>query len=386
MTSPAAGAHPEGTRGTRALAGFASALALATSQAEAVDALARSVVEATAARACAVLALEHPALAGEEVPSVRTVGTANLPEDWARRVEGLWRDGAALPPRQALATGRIAMAQEPPEAIRAYAEEAGVQAIASVPMRFQGRIVGLLNCIYPGPAEIDEAELAFLETVAPLAAVVVENTRLLEQVREQVRAQERQHLARELHDSVTQAFYGIGLGARTALKLLEQEPDRAVEPLQYVLALAESGLAEMRALLFELRPEDLQRNGLVAALRSRARALSAHHLLEVDLHLPEEPDLPADVRHGLFRIASEAAQNVVKHAAASRVGFSLQVAGDEAVLEIEDDGQGFSHVEGEPGHLGLASMRERAEALGGTLQVASSLGAGTRVRARIPLR
>lgn len=377
---------PEGASGTRALAGFASALALATSQAEALDALARGVVEATAARACAVLALGPPARPGEDSPSLRTVGTANLPEDWSHRVETLWRSGADLPPRQALATGRVAVAMEPPEEIRAYAEEAGVQAIASVPMRFQGRIVGLLNCIYPGPAVLDEAELAFLETVAPLAAVVVENARLLEQVREQVRAQERQHLARELHDSVTQAFYGIGLGARTALKLLEQDPEQAAEPLQYVLALAESGLAEMRALLFELRPEDLERDGLVAALRSRAQALSAHHLLEVDLDLPEEPELPSAVRHALFRIASEASQNVVKHAGATRVRFQVRVGDDEVRLEIEDDGQGFSGAEGEPGHLGLASMRERAEELGGSLQVDSQPGAGTRVLARLPRR
>jgi signal transduction histidine kinase len=347
---------------------------------EALQVLARSVVETTAAKACAVVALERPTPAGQGVPSIRTLGTANLPEDWSHRVEALWGTGEPLPPRQALATGRTVVG-EPPESMREFTEALGADALTCVPMRSKGLVVGLLSCLYRNLQDLDQAELAFLETVAPLAAVVVDNARLYQEVREQVSLQERQHLARELHDSVSQALYGIGLGARTARTLLEQDPARAASALDYVLALAESGLAEMRALLFELRPESLERGGLVAALEARARAAGS---LVVELDLPAEPDLSLEARHGLLRIASEAIHNVVKHARASRLGLSLKLEAGCAALEVCDDGQGFAVGQEAPGHMGLSTMRERAEALGGTLRVESRPGQGTRVVARVP--
>src|SRR5213078_3825441 len=131
--------------------------------------------------------------------------------------------------------------------------------------------------------------------------------------------EERQRLARELHDSVSQALFGISLGARTARALLAQDPARAAEPIDYVQSLAEAGLAEMRALIFELRPESLESEGLVAAISKQAAALRARHQIEVRADLGAEPALPLERKEALYRIAQEATHNTVKHARAGAI-------------------------------------------------------------------
>jgi PAS domain S-box-containing protein len=196
-------------------------------------------------------------------------------------------------------------------------------------------------------------------------------------------AGERRRLARELHDAVVQALYGIVLGARAARGLLDRAPGQAAEPLEYVLSLAEAGLAETRTLIFDLRPESLETEGLVAALTKQAAPLSARHGLEVHTDLCDEPALPLDIKEALYRIAQEAMHNTVKHAQARRVDLRLADQAGTIVLEVCDDGKGFNPAGSFPGHLGLRSMSERATHLGGTLQIESAPGRGTCVRAEI---
>ena len=136
--------------------------------------------------------------------------------------------------------------------------------------------------------------------------------------------EERQKLARELHDSVSQALYGIALGARTAQTQLERDPTKLAEPLDYILSLSEAGLSEMRALIFELRPESLQNEGLIAALTKQTDAIRARHKLDVVTHFDSEPHVSLDAKEALYRIAQEAMQNIVKHAHASRVELTLR--------------------------------------------------------------
>ncbi|MCI0396762.1 MAG: sensor histidine kinase [Chloroflexi bacterium] len=220
----------------------------------------------------------------------------------------------------------------------------------------------------------------------PLAnqvAIAIENARLYEQAQQLAALQERQKLARELHDSVSQALYGIARGARTARVQLDRDPSRAAEPLDYVLSLAEAGLAEMRALIFELRPESLAAEGLVAALEKQAASLRARHHLKVQTTFGPEPETTLEVKQTLYRIAQEATHNIVKHARAGRVTLRLQQSGEEIILEIGDDGVGFDTGGAFPGHLGLRSMRERAERCGGALVVDSAPGQGTRVHVRV---
>ncbi|BCL81027.1 sensor histidine kinase [Ktedonobacteria bacterium brp13] len=203
------------------------------------------------------------------------------------------------------------------------------------------------------------------------------------QARELATLQERHRIARELHDSVSQSLYGISLGAHTAQEALESEPEQAMVSIEYVIALAEAGLTEMRALIFELRPESLATEGLVAALAKQVAVLRTRYKLTVETELNEEPELPLEMKEALYRIAYEALYNVVKHAHASIVVIRFRQQADEISLEVRDNGKGFDPAGSFPGHLGLSSMRERATKIGGTFAVESSPGAGTSICVRI---
>jgi signal transduction histidine kinase len=202
---------------------------------------------------------------------------------------------------------------------------------------------------------------------------------------EQAVQEERQRLARELHDSVSQALYSIALATKTAQALLAQDPTRVHEPLQFATAQAEQGLAEMRALIFALVPEALETEGLVAALEKHVVAVRARHGLTLTATLGTEPEAPLAVKEALYRIVQEALHNTVKHAQARTVAVRLETSAEALLLEVCDDGVGFATAERYPGHLGQHTMRDRAVRLGGTLEVVSAPGAGTRVRAQIPI-
>ncbi len=210
--------------------------------------------------------------------------------------------------------------------------------------------------------------------------------RLYEQAQELAALQERQRLARELHDSVSQALYGMSLGAHTVKESLESnDREQALASIEYVIALAEAGLAEMRALIFELRPESLETEGLVAALTRQAAALRARYKLAVEQELDEEPDLSLEKKQALYRIAQEALHNIVKHAHASAIVLRLVRQENEIILEVRDNGKGFDPTSSFPGHLGIRSMRERATKIGGTLTIESVPGRETCIGVRVPL-
>ncbi|MCE7987555.1 MAG: PAS domain S-box protein [Caldilinea sp. CFX5] len=260
----------------------------------------------------------------------------------------------------------------------------GIRCWMRVPLIVKEHAVGVLTLQHAEPAYFTahHAELAL--AFADQAAVAIENARLYGQAQQFAAGQERQRLARELHDSVSQALYGIALGARTARTLLDRDPQKVAEPLDYVLQLAEAGLAEMRALIFELRPESLALEGLVAALEKQAASLRVRHQIAVQTHLMPEPEVALDLKEVFYRIAQEALHNIVKHARASHVTVTLSQADNALVLAVADNGQGFDPSGEFPGHLGLKSMRERAIQLGGTLTITSAPGQGTRVDLQIP--
>ncbi|HET8842706.1 MAG TPA: sensor histidine kinase, partial [Ktedonobacteraceae bacterium] len=205
------------------------------------------------------------------------------------------------------------------------------------------------------------------------------------QAQELAALQERQRLARELHDSVSQVLYGISLGAHTAKEALQDDSEQVATSLEYVLALSEAGLAEMRALIFELRPESLESEGLVAALNRQLAVLSTRHKLHVNTEIGEEPALSLETKHALYRIAQEALHNIVKHAHAQSVELRLAQKEDTLLLEVSDDGKGFDADQAFPGHLGLRSMQERAAKVGATLTIKSMPGQGTGVSIQTPL-
>jgi PAS domain S-box-containing protein len=254
-----------------------------------------------------------------------------------------------------------------------------------VPLIAKGRLIGVLRLdhVQPGYFTREHAHLAL--AFANQAAVAMENARLYEQAQQLAVLEERQRLARELHDSVSQALYGMTLGARTARALVQQDPARATEALDYVLSLTEAAFAEMRALIFELRPDSLAEEGLVVALNRQADLVRARHHLAMETEFCDEPRLPLAVKTALYRIGQEMLNNVVKHARAAHVALRLAQDEDAVVLQVMDDGVGFDADGQYPGHLGLRLMRERAEGAGGTLKVGPGAEGGTVAEARVPV-
>ncbi|GAC1389110.1 MAG: hypothetical protein NVS4B11_15770 [Ktedonobacteraceae bacterium] len=222
------------------------------------------------------------------------------------------------------------------------------------------------------------------ERTNELRLLLLENARLSGQAQELAILQERQRLARELHDSVSQALYGLVLGARAARTLLHHDLNKLADLLDAMHAQAEGGLTEMRTLIFELRPESLEKDGLITALKKQTEAIQTRYELTIVMELGEEPQHSFVVKEALYRIAQELLNNIVKHANASIVKVRLYEDRTGIVLEVSDNGIGFHPEQSFPGHLGLQSVRERLARLGGILEITSASGRGTLIRAVLP--
>jgi PAS domain S-box-containing protein len=254
-----------------------------------------------------------------------------------------------------------------------------------VPLIVKNNLVGILRLSHSQPERFTQRQVKLVTAIANQAAMAIENAQLYEKSRQLAALGERQRLARELHDSVSQALYGISLGTHTAIALTRRDPEKLDDVLQYVLSLAEAGLTEMRALIFELRPESLETEGLVGALNRQAAALQARRGVSVKANLCDEIETSVEVKEALYRIAQEAMQNAIKHANPSEICLELSCSEHFIEMLIMDNGKGFDPGQAFPGHLGLHSMRERAARLGGNLEINSAPGQGTRVRVKLPL-
>ena len=220
--------------------------------------------------------------------------------------------------------------------------------------------------------------------IANQAAVALVNARLYREARKVAVLEERARLARELHDSVSQAIYGMALSTQAAEEMLRTDSRRAAETLANVRILARGALSEMRSLIFNLRPVTLEAEGLSLALSKLADAARAS-CNDVSLDLCPDEGLSLEVKENLYRICQEALWNIIKHARAKTIAIRVERNQTHALLEVHDDGIGFDPEGSFPGHFGLSSMRERAAALGGTVEIESARGRGARVRSRIPL-
>jgi signal transduction histidine kinase len=239
-----------------------------------------------------------------------------------------------------------------------------------------------------GAPDFTDEDEELIELLAAHAAIAIANARLYEETRELSVHAERNRLALELHDAVSQKLFGLVLNAEAAGTLLESDPEAARVQVAKLQALAREALDELRSLMFELRPPDLERDGLDGTLRKHVDVL--RHLQDAEIELDvvaAQAALPPDPgRDGeVLRIAQEALQNALRHAGAKRIAVRLSVDDAGLVLEIEDDGLGFDPDA--PGlrsrRLGLTSMEERAERLGGWLEIRSAPGAGTTVRLEV---
>jgi two-component system nitrate/nitrite sensor histidine kinase NarX len=276
-----------------------------------------------------------------------------------------------------------------PEAVRwLAATRHSYRSFLAVPLVVEGQVDHCLACYYAEQQAFSDEEIGLALALADQAALAIENARLYEGAKELAAIEERQRLARDLHDAVSQTLFSASLIAETLPEMWQIHPDEVGELLQKLRQLSRGALAEMRTLLMELRPAALAEASLRELLRQLAQAASGREGIPVVVEADETCKLPGEVHLALYRIAQEALNNVVKHAEASQVEVSLRCirAGSEAgralkaTLCIRDDGAGFDPRDASPERFGLGIMRERAAQVGAELAVTSEMGRGTEVR------
>ena len=259
---------------------------------------------------------------------------------------------------------------------------AGMQSWMWVPLAVRGRLLGGI-----GVAETTQdfftnhhAELGL--SVADQFAITMRNAELVGKAQALAVSEERQRLAHDLHDAVNQSLFSAGLIAEALPRLWEQDQQQARQSLEDLRILTRGALAEMRALLAELRPSTLTDASLSDLLRLQGNAFTGRTSVPVVLTVTGESHLPADVQVAFYRVCQEALNNIAKHAKASHVRMDLRQ--DEALVElcIRDDGQGFDTQQIFSGHYGLGMMRERAEDVMAALSVTSRPGQGTELSIR----
>jgi signal transduction histidine kinase len=276
-------------------------------------------------------------------------------------------------------------ADYPEGELRELIRNEGLELVISIPLIAQGEAVGVLNLGSRTPRTITSEELSLLAAIGQQIGVAVVNAQLYDQAQQLAIIKERNRLARDLHDSVTQALYGVTLYAEAAARQLQLgEIGMVADHLGEIRATAQESLREMRLLVFELRLPMLKREGLAAALQARLEAVEGRVGLQTEFEAIGSGRLRPEVEEGLYRIAQEALNNTLRHAQAQRVSVRLHQNGRIVTLEIIDDGIGFEpHQVRELGGFGLRGMEERASRLGGQLTVSSSHGKGTQIRVEV---
>ena len=265
-------------------------------------------------------------------------------------------------------------------------QKRGLRSIMWVPLATKQTVTGGLCIAHTEPDRYSEHEAGLIQAIANQAAVAIENARLYEQAQALAVLQERQRLARELHDSVTQTLYSMSLMAEASRRLVSAgNVERGAAYLARIVESAQQVLREMRLLVYELRPHILQRDGLAGALRHRLETVESRTGIETSLVVEGSDLVPEHIETELYRIAQEALTNSLKHSGASAVSVRLHTTPEQITLTVSDNGRGFSPAAVEDtGGLGLVSMRERTHRLGGSLDVLAQPDKGVKVTVCIP--
>ena len=306
-------------------------------------------------------------------PDVLATLATRVPRDLEKRLKGLRGQPVALPIAR-LVSGDL----------EAQLGSAGWQSVVQLPVAAKATAFGALLLFTRRTVDLPAEQLTSLSALGHQIGMAVDNARLYEKAEESAAAMERNRLARDLHDAVSQTLFSASLIAEVLPRIYERDPEQGRQRLEELRQLTRGALAEMRMLLLELRPAALAETSLPDLLRQLSEAAVGRARIPVELQVDSTLELPPEVAVAMYRIAQEALNNVVKHAGAEQVLVSLRDGhddgGDLLELVITDDGCGYDVAAAGSGRLGLGIMAERAESIEARLELSSS-DAGTCVRA-----
>ena len=300
--------------------------------------------------------------------------------------------GTAFDPRDNALARRLLDSAEPIVLSDVRAEPAFMgdsddptRAWIGVPLRARDETIGALALDKREPGFYDEEDGRTVLAFANQAAIAIENARLYDRAREQEVLAERNRLARELHDSLSQSLFSMVLNAEAANYFFDTDQQKARSQINLLYETANAALKDMRALIFELRPANLEQEGLAVVLTKHAKLVEERQGLDIQVDIRGQRRLPLHIEKALLRVAQEALNNVVKHAEATEVTITLGAYDSVVKMVVEDNGKGIPEGAIRPNTLGLTSMRERVEQLGGTIEFTSGReGKGTAVRVKVP--
>lgn len=263
-----------------------------------------------------------------------------------------------------------------------------MRSFLGVPVTVKGRTIGDLYLADKLEApEFSENDERLVEMFAVHAGIAIENARLHEQVQRLVIVEERERIGRDLHDGVIQSLYAVALSLEDVPDLMSESPDEAVARVDRAIDSLNVTIRDIRNFIFGLRPELLDQSDLVGSLAALTDEIRVNTLIDLDptFEATAAARLPAEARTEIVQIAREALSNVARHSRATRATVELRLEGDHVTLIVTDNGAGFDpYAERAGTHQGLPNMRERAEALGGSLTIDSEPGSGTRIIVRMP--
>lgn len=261
-------------------------------------------------------------------------------------------------------------------------ENQDVRSYVGLPVVVGKEVIGFLNLGSYQRDYFNETHINYLQIFALQAGSAIQNARLFKQAQTIAALEERQHLARELHDSVTQTLFSANTIAEALPTIMEKAPQKASEYLNELHLLTRGAMSEMRSLLFELRPATIAQTDICVLLGELCHTFTGQTRIVVETQLPNKMPLAPDIQLAFYRIAQETFNNIVKYARASHVTLKLSQVDQWVELSISDDGKGFDPKVIKPGHFGLKMMQERADAVHAELSIQSQPGSGTQIRLR----
>lgn len=287
---------------------------------------------------------------------------------------------------QSIKLGKPIIENHPTKQFHAYHLNPDLNSLLSVPLIIKDMTIGVIDVVNK-LGEFSEDDIRIMSIFADQAAIAIENARLHKQAEQLAVVEERQRLARDLHDSVTQSLYSASLYVNAAQRALSNEKiDMVTENLQNLRNMTHEAMLDMRLLIFELHPPVLEKEGLIIALRTRLESVEARAGVKTEFHVEGEGRIPLYIETELYRIAQEALTNVVKHAKAEQVSVHLIFNDKFFRLCVWDDGIGFdSSTAGQTGGRGLNSIQERVERINGILKIQSTPGKGTMLEVSVEI-